>query len=317
MVCTRFKDTITKEYVESHVKKKGLNITIKNVEKSTSNSGKTIKIISFVCYCGSEATKNWDSFRNTTHCQKCGFLKGRPKQKYSEKDIVAELDRQELAWINKDTMKNRTENIELQCKKCGYIKKQQLSHLFTNTRKCKKCIGMLKKTTEVFAEEVSTLTNKEYELISEYKNQKTDVIIRHLKCNNEYLVLPNNFTGGKRCPFCKMSKGEEAIKLWLEKRNVNYQQQYKSKDCVNKKELPFDFAILNTNGEVLSLIEYDGIQHFQAVERFGGDSAFEATILRDSIKNKYCIDKGIPLLRIPYWEFNNIEDILSSWIKGE
>ena len=32
---------------------------------------------------------------------------------------------------------------------------------------------------------------------------------------------------------------------------------------------------------------------------------------RDEIKTKYCIDKNIPLIRIPYWEYDNIENILA------
>ena len=30
----------------------------------------------------------------------------------------------------------------------------------------------------------------------------------------------------------------------------------------------------------------------------------------DNVKTKYCKDKKIKLIRIPYWDFKNIEDIL-------
>ena len=34
------------------------------------------------------------------------------------------------------------------------------------------------------------------------------------------------------------------------------------------------------------------------------------TQIRDRIKNKYCKDNNIKLIRIPYFEFDNIDEIL-------
>ena len=62
-------------------------------------------------------------------------------------------------------------------------------------------------------------------------------------------------------------------------------------------------------------IEYDGMQHYKPV-CFGGCSyddallAFEQTKANDEIKNHFCNSNNINLLRIPYYEFNNIEKIL-------
>ena len=58
------------------------------------------------------------------------------------------------------------------------------------------------------------------------------------------------------------------------------------------------------------LIEYDGIQHYEAVEIFGGIPAFKKRQKRDQIKNQYCKDNNIKLIRIPYWDYDNIETIL-------
>ena len=40
------------------------------------------------------------------------------------------------------------------------------------------------------------------------------------------------------------------------------------------------------------------------------EDEFKELQLKDSLKTQYCKDNGIQLLRIPYWEFNNIEKIL-------
>ncbi|OTF89816.1 hypothetical protein A8C46_00005 [Ligilactobacillus salivarius] len=47
-------------------------------------------------------------------------------------------------------------------------------------------------------------------------------------------------------------------------------------------------------------IEYDGEQHFRSIDYFGGDKEFTKRINYDKIKNQYCDDNDIFLVRIPY-----------------
>lgn len=72
----------------------------------------------------------------------------------------------------------------------------------------------------------------------------------------------------------------------------------------------FDFAILNDDKSVKFLIEYDGIQHFEPRDAFGGEEAFNYTLRKDKIKDDYCKNNNIKLIRIPYWELKRIEQIL-------
>jgi hypothetical protein len=62
-------------------------------------------------------------------------------------------------------------------------------------------------------------------------------------------------------------------------------------------------------------IEYDGIQHFESVDYFGGELGFINTQMRDNIKNEYCKNNNIKLIRIPYWDYENIDQILTGHIK--
>ena len=48
---------------------------------------------------------------------------------------------------------------------------------------------------------------------------------------------------------------------------------------------------------------------------FGGEKQLQKTIKNDEIKNKYCKDNNITLIRIPYWDFDNIENILKEHLK--
>ena len=63
---------------------------------------------------------------------------------------------------------------------------------------------------------------------------------------------------------------------------------------------------VNNNTKVLpetnTLIEYDGRQHFESVDIWGGEDALLKRKINDEIKNNYCIKNRIPLLRISYLE---------------
>lgn len=119
------------------------------------------------------------------------------------------------------------------------------------------------------------------------------------------------------CPNCASSKLEKKIKTYLDDNIIIYKQQYRIDKCRYKNPLPFDFAIFNKNNDLICLIEADGRQHF-TISQFGGidlDRAkenFEQQKIRDNIKTKYCQDNNIKLIRIPYWDFDNIEEILEN-----
>jgi very-short-patch-repair endonuclease len=82
----------------------------------------------------------------------------------------------------------------------------------------------------------------------------------------------------------------------------------KFKNCKNKKQLFFDFFLPDFN----CCIEYDGIQHFEIVEFFGGEKSFNERLINDNIKNDFCEENNISLLRISYKD--NINEILEKII---
>ncbi len=120
-------------------------------------------------------------------------------------------------------------------------------------------------------------------------------------CKNCFVELPARINNGHvtSCGCRVQSSGEEYIESLLNEMCVNFKSQYTFSDCKNIYELRFDFAILDHNG-VLGLIEYDGKQHFEPIDFFGGEEGFARTQKRDQIKNTYCQTHNIPLLRLPY-----------------
>lgn len=121
---------------------------------------------------------------------------------------------------------------------------------------------------------------------------------------------------GDQCPFCASSKGEKIIKDWLDKKCINYKQEYKLSDCKSKRQLPFDFGIFNENKELLGLIEYQGRQHYQPIEYFGGLKSLLMVQKNDKIKKTYCDDNQIPLLVISFTDFEFIDNKLLYFINN-
>ena len=68
----------------------------------------------------------------------------------------------------------------------------------------------------------------------------------------------------------------------------------------------FDFYIPKSN----ICIEYDGMQHYQPIEHFGGEERQKEDNIRDNIKTEYCKNNNIKLIRISYLDFEKIEEIL-------
>ena len=131
----------------------------------------------------------------------------------------------------------------------------------------------------------------------------------HLECDNIFEMSSNNFLKGQRCPHCSQSHGETFVASFLKEHSIEYEFQKRFKDCRDKYTLPFDFYIPTLN----YCIEFDGIQHFEPVDYFGGEKAFKEVQRRDGIKTKYCKEKGIKLLRIRYDE--DVEEKLNSILK--
>jgi very-short-patch-repair endonuclease len=92
------------------------------------------------------------------------------------------------------------------------------------------------------------------------------------------------------------SKGEYEIAKWLERNNIIFIKEKKFDDCKNIRKLPFDFYIPSHN----ICIEYDGIQHYEAIDFFGGVKALQQNKYKDNLKNNFCENNNIYLIRIKY-----------------
>lgn len=127
-------------------------------------------------------------------------------------------------------------------------------------------------------------------------------------CGNIIYVTSSNLRrekGGTISCGCKKSKGEERITQILLNLQVPFIIQKKFDDCIfpeTGRHLIFDFFLPEQN----LLIEYDGIQHFQPVKNDRYD--FLNLQKRDNYKNQWCLEHNIKLVRIPYNDFDFLNE---------
>lgn len=137
------------------------------------------------------------------------------------------------------------------------------------------------------------------------------------KCGTKKIIAGCCLKDGssQSCGCLNMSHGEKKIKDLLEQNNINFIQEYSIADLwfTNKaNKARFDFYVENKYA-----IEFDGVQHFQ-LTKFNNISEEKAqnqlkyTQEHDKLKNQYCFEHNIPIIRIPYTHLNNIclEDLI-------
>lgn len=224
----------------------------------------------------------------------------------TQEEFIAELKKINPLICVHGMYKNNKTKIDVSCIKCGH-KWSSIPNALLAGKGCAKCAGAMKKTQDVFLAEMAK-THPDIIVLGNYKNNRTKVHCKCAFCGFEFDSTPHSMiTGGNGCRNCKKSNGEKHIELWLKNTGISYIHEYRFDNCRDVNPLPFDFYLPDNR----TVIEYDGAQHFEPNDFFGGDIAFVKTQNHDKIKNDFCIKNGIKIIRIPYADFNNIEEILA------
>ena len=247
-------------------------------------------------------------------CKICNEGLAKKKENETFLEEVYKLVGSEYTFLENYKGKSSKIKVRHNSKNCNNFEYYVTPNNFLSQKnRCPYCNGGMSYDYERFLKLFNEKSNNgEYELISkEYKNTNTKVLVKHNsnKCNNNiFAVRPRDFlSNGTRCPICKSSKGEKLIKKFLDDNNIKYEQEFTMDNCRNIRVLPFDFKIGDT------LVEFDGLQHYKpsfGIERF------ISTKNNDKIKDDYCKEHGIKLVRIKYTQINNIEKILENIVSS-
>jgi very-short-patch-repair endonuclease len=215
------------------------------------------------------------------------------------KDIHSNLyDYSLVNYINNKT------KVKIICKEHGIFEQNPSNHLLGSG--CPTC-SHIRYNTKSFIKKSIDIHSDLYN----YKDLVFTSIIDDVNiiCKKHGMFKQKAYThiAGHGCPKCCTSKGELSVEYILNDLNIKYITQYKFNDCKNKRVLPFDFYLPDYN----ICIEYDGKQHFEVI--FSEKSLLD-TQRNDKIKNEYCLNNNINLIRIRYDE-NIKEKIMNMYVK--
>ena len=157
------------------------------------------------------------------------------------------------------------------------------------------------------------LTNKKFGKLTakEYANKSNSsgnaIWVCQCECGNKCEVDSNNLTTlhTYSCGCIKYSIGVQNILQCLQENEIKYVLEYAIPGEYSGHPYRFDFALIR-EGDVERLIEFDGEQHYRTTGGWNSQNGFQAIQQRDKIKNEYALAHNIPLVRIPYWERDNI-----------
>lgn len=266
------------------------------------------------CDCGTERSVEGARLRGG-RSKSCGCLLRESTALRSRKDITNQRFGRLVALY--PTEERQGGKIIWLCKcDCGNEVKVPIDRLTgKNTQSCG-CLSK-EKTSERFCIDLTGQTFGKLTVIKRdnTKNYKRVHWLCKCSCGNSELESVDGYylrSGEKtQCSKCvPKSKGEEQIKNILIKNNISFTQEKSFDDCRFPKTnrlARFDFYIDNKY-----LIEFNGRQHIQNTSKWNNEWNLEYVQEHDQIKNNYCKEHNIPLIRIPYSKINYIklEDLL-------
>lgn len=254
-------------------------------------------------YCGNEKIMRSDNLKQNAvcKCQKDKMI----NQIFGEFKV---LERTELRAKDKCII------YKCECIKCGNIQYVASNVLRSNRKHCDNCHTKQTSLIDMTGKTYNWLTVLERDLSPAHMGHENDAywICRCNLCGSIKSIRGISIRKGltKSCG-CINSTGETIIAQILTKNSIKFIREYSFSDLKYIDKLRFDFAIFDDNGNLSHLVEYDGDQHFFTHNSGWNNQENLAKIqARDILKNEYCKEKGIKLVRIRYDEEITFEKIM-------
>lgn len=202
--------------------------------------------------------------------------------------------------------------IDCHCKICGHNWSCYPGNLYKGAG-CPKCAdirGGIKRRQRQAKKYVSEITKLNISLVEEYIDCYSPIMHQCNYCNCQWKIDPHSvLTDGTRCPSCYGSNGEQKIGAFLSLNNFSFvgQKTFKGLIGINGGLLSYDFYL-----PILKIaIEYQGKQHCEPIDYFGGKEKYLQQKEHDYRKRQYAKEHNFKLIEIWYYDFKNIEEILS------
>ncbi|MEM4995006.1 hypothetical protein WKH56_20790 [Priestia sp. SB1] len=275
----------------------------------------TKTLMNFECHCGTSYDTTFERFKlGKKQCLKCAQKEHVDSQRLGYDFVNKYISDSGCKLVSTEYV-NTKSKLDIICH-CGEPFKKSFEK-FKKSKSCVACSYKKISDSQTFTyEEVKSFVenNSNCKLLSESYMSIELRLKFECECGNPFSTTFSSFkhSNQRYCKTCtkSQSKGEFIIESYLKNRNLKYEPQYKFDDLTAKngrQKLRFDFAVL---GDEITLIEFDGKQHFNPVEYFGGEPALKVLQYNDKLKNDYCSINGFKLIRIAYYDIENISDIL-------
>ena len=282
-----------------------------------------IEKLKFQCSCGNIYYRNASDLFMTVYnkCPECTINTRKIKRKLKEEEVIKEFEKVGYKILKMDYQNNET---KILCQNSdGYI-----GAISVHSLRAKNKLNPF--NYEKYSKEINVHNLNVWLKLHDRKliavdflgkiNGYTSNVFACVcpKCGQEFNIATATIHFGKDCCFdCANTYSQYSIKIekWLKEHNIDFIREKRFIDCIDKAPLPFDFYIESKN----LCIEVDGEGHFRPVNFKGinddlAKEHYEKTIEHDIIKNNYCIDNGIDLLRLSYIDIksNKYKEILAN-----
>ena len=243
------------------------------------------------------------------YCKYCSKKHKRSKEEYQHLSNLLHNNEFEILEIPK----NVKSNTKILHKKCGNILNMTMNNHLNHKNGCKSCSKYSLKSNEYWIKKCKEIWNDDYMILDDVTNCRHKVRILHKICNKEHLKSMDSFITSERgCPYCSnvdLKYGEKYIMSYLESIGLRYETEKTFENLINPetgRKLRFDFWIPSKN----LIIEVNGVQHYKAIECWGGEKYFEKQIYRDNIKKNYLKNNNIELIVISNKQLTKIKEYL-------
>ena len=249
-------------------------------------------------------------FYMDTGCSLCGKKKAANSNQIPYETVLDSLNQihNHRYEYDRKTYKGIGEKIKIKCPKHGWFWQRVANH--KNGEGCRKCSDE-KSGLRTFLtfDKFITRAQKKHSGLYDYsrvhwvsQHQEVEIICPK---HGAFHQVPRDHYRGAGCPICNYSRGEMAISNFLIERSISFEPQKTFSGLENKKPLKCDFYLT----EFHAVIEYNGKQHYQPVEVFGGPLAFKRGQQNDELKKNFCLANGIKFYVIKFDD--NIENELT------
>jgi hypothetical protein len=252
-------------------------------------------------------------------CRKCGRRNQGLKKRipFSKWLRAAHKIHRKTYEYDKTSYRTTKDSIRIKCKKHGWFEQNAARHIYLQ-HGCEDCanerVSILRsRKRSQFISESRSIHKRRYKYHLLVADKKTDVLKTDCKgrvklyCvkHGEVSIHPNNHIHLQQgCAICVGSKGVRRIADFLKELKIGFISEWTDHDCIYKQRLRFDFFLPDHD----IVIEFDGVQHFEPVS-FGSNESeaeleekFKGLQMRDGLKDAWCKENNIGMIRIPYYE---------------